>query len=228
MIVIAIVVALASLLLPALNRGRDNARRVACISNLRQMGMAFSIYRDDNDERFPDRRDLKNILGYRPWTDWPSSDPRSGWAAIVLHDVLQDPNVWKCPGLSGTDLAEAAPSTQDISTGAMPSGTSALGSSSSAPPPKATYWMWRFDQAGAQIPLDNFWGKTETEAIADLREASNIFIGIPTGPMDVEVSVDVYYPLTAAGVPAKYRGRSVHRAGRNRLMLDNHVERVRK
>jgi hypothetical protein len=193
-----------------LNRGRDNARRIACISNLRQMGMAFSIYRDDNDARFPDRRDLKRVLGYRPWNNWPNSDPRTGWAALVLAHVLQDPHVWKCPGLIGSDLDEAAPSVQDIGIGGE-----AL---------QTTYWMWRFDQAGEEIPLDNFWGKSETEAIVDLREAASPFIGIPVGAAEVELTVDVYYPLTAGSIPKKYRGQSVHRVGRNRLMMDNHVE----
>ena len=213
LIVLAVIAILASLLLPALSRAKDNARRIACVSNLRQMGMAFSVYRDENDGRFPDRRDLKKDLGYRPWSEWPPSDPRTGWAAVVLAHELQDPHVWRCPGLVGSDLFEAVQSVQQVG----PEGQALF----------ATYWMWRFDQAGEVIPLDNFWGKTESEAVADLREAANPFIGIPVGPVDVELTVDVYYPSTATSVPERFRGRSVHRGGRNRLMLDNHVEFLR-
>src|ERR1017187_3879517 len=88
LIVIAIIAILAALLLPALSHAQQRAQRVACLSNLKQIGVAFELYLDDDEERFADRRDLKSSLpgGYHPWTSWPPSDPRSGWAAVVLHD----------------------------------------------------------------------------------------------------------------------------------------------
>src|SRR5262245_53026797 len=68
LVVIAIVAILASLLLPALGRAKERTRQVACLSNLRQIGLAFPMYLSEHDDRFPDRRDLKAALGYRPWT----------------------------------------------------------------------------------------------------------------------------------------------------------------
>ncbi|MEC7199564.1 MAG: prepilin-type cleavage/methylation domain-containing protein, partial [Verrucomicrobiota bacterium] len=53
---------------------------------------------------------------------------------------------------------------------------------------------------------------------------ANPFIGIPEGPTDVEVMVDVYYPNTIDDLDDEIRGRAVHPLGRNRLMLDGHVE----
>src|SRR5689334_1088684 len=99
LVVIAITAVLASLLLPALARAKERAHRASCLSNLRQVGVAFVLHNDDHDYHFPDRRDLKSSLpgGYRPWATWPPSDPRGGWAAIVLRDYLQDAAVWSCP-----------------------------------------------------------------------------------------------------------------------------------
>jgi hypothetical protein len=46
------------------------------------------MYLNDHEDHFADRRDLKSSLpgGYHPWTSWPASDPRGGWAAIVLKE----------------------------------------------------------------------------------------------------------------------------------------------
>jgi prepilin-type processing-associated H-X9-DG protein len=90
--------------------------------------------------------------------------------------------------------------------------------------PLSGYWMWRFDRANEDIPLDNFWGKTEPQVIQHLRQEANPFIGIPEGPTDVEIMVDVYYPNTIEDLDESIRGRAVHPLGRNRLMLDGHVQ----
>ena len=51
--VIAVIAVLAALLLPVLMRSRESARQSNCLSNLRQIGMAFEQYVSDWDEAFP-------------------------------------------------------------------------------------------------------------------------------------------------------------------------------
>ncbi|MBM3878778.1 MAG: type II secretion system protein [Verrucomicrobia bacterium] len=53
LVVIAIIATLASMLLPALSRGKERARVIECISNLRQMGVALELYKQDHQWRFP-------------------------------------------------------------------------------------------------------------------------------------------------------------------------------
>jgi prepilin-type N-terminal cleavage/methylation domain-containing protein len=48
LIVIAIIVILAALLLPALARGKATAQRIKCVSNLQQLGLTTQMYWDDN------------------------------------------------------------------------------------------------------------------------------------------------------------------------------------
>jgi len=205
LVVIAIIAILAALLLPALARAKQKATQSACLSNLRQVGLGFALYRDDHADRFPDRRELKAALGYRPWSEWPPSDPRAGWALITLSNLCGD-RVWLCPGLAGSPLRQAAAAVQTVVT--------------NEPRRLAAYWLWRFDRTNEPVPPDNFWNKTVEQSVADLRVANNPTVAQPNGPSEVELAVDVYFPATIPSVAPALAGRAAHPRGRNRLMLD--------
>ena len=215
LVVIAIIAILAALLLPALSRSKQAARRSVCVSQLKQQFIAWRLYLDDNEARFPDRRDLKVALtgGYKPWSTWPASDPRAGWAALVLSNIVRAPDIWSCPSAPRASFAGAEQSFQF----AGPDTNAAV----------VRYWMWRFDRSDDPVPLDGFWGRTEAECVTSLRAANNPQAGQPGGPADVELTVDVYFPNTIPSVPGELKGRSSHPNGRNRLMLDGHIEYLR-
>ena len=211
LVVIAVIGILAGLLLPALVRSKRLARRAACLSQLKQHGVAWRVFLDDNEGRFPDRRDLKASLpgGYKPWSTWPPSDPRAGWAAAVLSNELKAAELWNCPSIQRASFASGAQVWQ------------AAGTDSNAP--VVSYWMWRFDRKDDPVSLDNFWGRTEADCLTSLREAKNPNAGTPNGPSDVELTVDVYFPSTVPSLPVDLRGRGAHAGGRNSLMLDGHA-----
>ena len=49
LVVVAIIAILMAILIPTLNRAREQGKRVACLSNLKQFGLAWIMYADDND-----------------------------------------------------------------------------------------------------------------------------------------------------------------------------------
>jgi prepilin-type N-terminal cleavage/methylation domain-containing protein len=53
LVVIAIIGILASLMLPALSRAKEQARMLQCINNFHQIGLGMAMYTEDNNERFP-------------------------------------------------------------------------------------------------------------------------------------------------------------------------------
>jgi len=91
LVVIAIIAILAALLLPALSQAKEKARRVKCISNLKQIGLAFRVFAMDHE-------------GYYPWHTDPSEGGTYGaYAAdpwrdfLAASEELDAPRILACP-----------------------------------------------------------------------------------------------------------------------------------
>ncbi|OHB61288.1 MAG: hypothetical protein A2167_00595 [Planctomycetes bacterium RBG_13_46_10] len=79
LVVIAIIAILMAILMPALQRVKEQAREMACRANLRQYGIAQSIYLDDNDSKYPTAW-LSLVGSEAPYSGYPRfcrwHDPR--------------------------------------------------------------------------------------------------------------------------------------------------------
>ena len=87
LVVIAIIAILAAILFPVFARARENARKITCISNLKQLGTAVLMYAQDYDEYLPN-----NFAGKKDtmlWNDLSGSG--------LLDSYLKNKKVWFCP-----------------------------------------------------------------------------------------------------------------------------------
>ncbi len=85
LVVIAIIAILAAILFPVFQKVRENARRTACLSNEKQLGLAFTQYNQDFNERMPCATAVHS-----------TSDYPNGWANMI-YPYVKSVGVYGCP-----------------------------------------------------------------------------------------------------------------------------------
>ena len=86
LVVIAIIAILAAILFPVFQKVRENARRTSCLSNEKQLGLAFIQYQQDSDEKNPNGAS--------------NNGSATGWAGQV-YPFVKSTGVFRCPDDSG-------------------------------------------------------------------------------------------------------------------------------
>lgn len=98
LVVIAIIAILAALLLPALARAKAKAQRTACLNDVKQTGLAFTMWGDDHGDRYPSVVD--------PGEGGAKGRPEAWEHFITLSNELVTPKVLHCPSDTTRAIAQ--------------------------------------------------------------------------------------------------------------------------
>ena len=105
LVVIAIIAVLMAILMPALNRVREQGKRATCLSNLKQLTLAWIMYADENDDNLVNG-DTGEYGIHQNETPWVLRDWSSGMTVEQKRDAILNGALWpyvkilkiyKCP-----------------------------------------------------------------------------------------------------------------------------------
>ena len=97
LVVVAIIGILASMLMPSLSKAREASLRAVCISNLKQISIAYVFYSDENNEYYVQHSNWGTSIGRE-------SGNTSGNGNRIINDYVDTTQIAECPSDKGDEL----------------------------------------------------------------------------------------------------------------------------
>jgi prepilin-type N-terminal cleavage/methylation domain-containing protein/prepilin-type processing-associated H-X9-DG protein len=96
LVVIAIIAILAAMLFPVFARARESARKIQCLSNVKNIATAIQMYLTDYD-KLPPREHRQEVLEWFPCdSSATAANPYLRWP-LVFDEYVKNRDVWRCP-----------------------------------------------------------------------------------------------------------------------------------
>jgi len=206
LVVIAIIAILAAILFPVFAKAREKARQASCLSNVKQLGLAFMQYAQDYDERwgFTTFGDCFGAAWYPGAMGWP----------ITLQPYIKNSQMLVCPSDS-----ERACFSKNGSTGfyAMLTAAGYAPTADTQPALAAAFPL----SYAANINLG--WSTAGgSNSMASIQSPSKCFLASELGMGAYTYSV--WYMTPGYGTPTRWEAGARHNEGRNFLFCDGHAK----
>jgi len=185
LVVIAIIAILAAILFPVFAQAKAQAKKIACLSNGRQIGLALAMYINDNDDRYPQEH---------PGTGNPAVDDSTGQLESIDYGSPFDKIL---PYVSSRDSSKTqlylCPADQDPHGLKLLDGAgNCLGSSPLAPPPGPlssfllnAYYLFGASSSDITAPAQSIYISERRDNFCDVHYHPWLGeVEDPTGPTD--------------------------------------------
>jgi prepilin-type N-terminal cleavage/methylation domain-containing protein len=163
LIIIAIICVLAGMLLPALNRARGLAQRTTCLNNLRQLGMAWMAYNDENEgrlvESFPGKTQINPyawVLGNMQNASEARNPTLITRGKLFPHSITAA--IYHCPADPGVQIgSEIVPTVRSYSMNAFMGSRARFVGYNSVIPPTATAYVPFYEKESDMEQPSSLW-----------------------------------------------------------------------
>ena len=225
LVVIAIIALLMAILVPALEKARNQAQAIVCRSNMKQWGLVFALYADDNEDSFPQSYAGKGV-------NWEEA-----WMLGATLRYYKNKDMRMCPSTTTLSRppAEDQPGGTFFDWGPYPASVSgsqwydtlATGSYAfnnwCANPPDGPFW--------SGIPIQNLIRKITVEGAHKIPlVADSAFVDIAPKHTDLAPTNDEHerdqYNASYSSNSMKWLCIDRHSGGINAVFVDMHVEHV--
>jgi prepilin-type N-terminal cleavage/methylation domain-containing protein/prepilin-type processing-associated H-X9-DG protein len=228
LVVIAIIAILAAILFPVFAKVREKARQTSCLSNEKQLGLAFAQYYEDYDEKWPSGSTANTTPA-----DEVSGD---GWAATI-YPYVKSTGLYKCPDDSTTGDTSGGVTYSPVSYAF--NSNAAGGSDAQFTSPASTVAL--FEVQGPIAPLSVTWVSTTTTSDGYTANGAGLTVNNGTGAGSsladnglnlAGVAGFVYATSGFVGRTTPDLGsftnqNALHTGGANYLMADDHAKWLR-
>lgn len=101
LVVIAIIALLMGILMPSLNSAKEQARKVKCGANLKQIGVGLVLYSEEEDGKLPENRDPEHpytaFRGDGDWAKAPYGSTPMKLGLLYSSEIIKNPEIFYCP-----------------------------------------------------------------------------------------------------------------------------------